>query len=81
MSVPAPCPVCSTVLSFPEMEWTPDPVRCPVCNSRFMIEGRRVAHLSFTDYYAFLGVAPDVPDDELRKVIRENSRTSSQPQS
>jgi hypothetical protein len=35
-----------------------------------MVEGRRIAHLSFTDYYALLGVMPETETSEIRRVIR-----------
>jgi hypothetical protein len=69
MPFPAECPICKTVLAFPEVSPS-DPVRCPSCNSRFIIDGRRVAHLSFTDYYAFLGLAPNADIAEIRKTVR-----------
>jgi hypothetical protein len=69
MAFPAECPVCKTVLSFPEYSGD-DPVRCPSCNSRFIIDGKNIAHLSFTDYYAYLDVAPDADAADIRKIIR-----------
>jgi curved DNA-binding protein CbpA len=45
-------------------------VRCPACDSRFKIEGRRVAHLIFTDYYKLLEVNPGASVSELGKAIR-----------
>jgi curved DNA-binding protein CbpA len=69
MSFPAKCPVCGTLLEFPDH--TPiDPVRCPACDSRFKIEGRHIAHLIFTDFYQLLGVNPGATRDELGKAIR-----------
>jgi hypothetical protein len=35
-----------------------------------MVEGRRVAHLSFTDYYRLLDLQPGAPDEEVRKSLR-----------
>jgi hypothetical protein len=69
MAFPGECPICKTVLSFPEMTGD-DPVRCPSCNTRFVVDGRNLVHLSFTDYYALLGVAPNTDVAEIRKLIR-----------
>ncbi len=69
MSYPAQCPVCRTLLEFPEPS-PYEPVRCPSCDTRFKLEGRQAAHLTFTDYYGMLGVSPDAPDVELGKAIR-----------
>ena len=69
MPFPSQCPVCRTVLEFPD--YTPsDPVRCPVCNTRYKIEGRMVAQLSFSDYYELLGTSPDADASEIKKSIR-----------
>lgn len=69
MSFPAKCPVCGTLLEFP-VPSPFDPVRCPSCDSRFKLEGRQVAHLTFTDYYKLLGVNPHAAESDLGKAIR-----------
>ncbi len=69
MPFPANCPVCKTLLAFPDVA-PANPIRCPVCNTRFMMEGRRVAHLAFSDYYSLLEVPPEAETEELRKAIR-----------
>ena len=69
MSFPAKCPVCGVLLEFPEPSPI-HPVRCPSCDSRFKLEGRRVAHLTYTDFYKLLGVNPGALETELVKAIR-----------
>jgi hypothetical protein len=69
MPFPAECPICKTVLGFPPAP-TSDPVKCPVCDSRFIIEGRKIAHLSYGDYYALLGIQPEADDAEIKKAVR-----------
>ena len=69
MSIPANCPICSTVLDFPEY-YSANPLRCPACNARFMVEGKRVAHLSFNDYYKLLEIDPRSSHEEVKKALR-----------
>jgi hypothetical protein len=69
MPYPAKCPKCATTLAFPDSA-PGNPVRCPVCDSRFLIQGNRLAHLSFTDYYMLLGVPSTAGDADVRKAIR-----------
>ncbi|MFH1676588.1 MAG: DnaJ domain-containing protein [bacterium] len=69
MPFPAECPICKTVLEFPDTRRS-DPVCCPVCDSRFILEGLKATKLAFTDYYKLLEVAPSAADDEIRKAIR-----------
>jgi len=69
MPYPSQCPTCKTVLGFPERT-PPDPVMCPVCNSRYKIEGRLIAHLSFTDFYGLLGISQYADQHEIKKAIR-----------
>lgn len=69
MAIPAECPICRVKLAFPEFT-NPDPVRCPECNSRFILEGRKVVHLSFVDYYELLDISPNSDASEIKKAIR-----------
>ena len=69
MPFPAECPICKTILEFPDTRKS-DPVCCPVCESRFIIEGLRATNLPFTDYYKLLEIAPTAEEDEIRKAIR-----------
>ena len=57
------------MLAFPEVSPT-DPIRCPVCNTRFMMEGKRLAHLSFRDYYSLLDIHPGADDKIVGKAVR-----------
>ncbi len=69
MSFPGNCPICKTLLAFPDVS-SGDPIRCPVCSSRFIQDGRKLAHLQFTDFYHLLGVKTDTSDDGIRKILR-----------
>ncbi len=69
MSFPSECPKCGTVLAFPDSA-PRDPIRCPVCNSRFMMEGRKLAVLDYTDYYRLLGIEQNATDEQIRKAVR-----------
>jgi len=69
MSFPSQCPVCKTILEFPDGSPGP-PVRCPVCNSRFKVDGRLLAHLSFMDFYDLLGVSPHADESEVKRAVR-----------
>jgi DNA-directed RNA polymerase subunit RPC12/RpoP len=69
MAFPAQCPRCRTLLAFPEQS-SGAPVRCPVCNSRYIIEGRRAVHLGFTDFYSILDIEPDSSEATIRRAVR-----------
>jgi len=69
MSFPSQCPICKTLLGFPEAP-AAGPLRCPVCNSRFSLSGRRLAHLAFTDFYKLLEIEPDASEEGIRKAVR-----------
>lgn len=69
MAYPAQCPNCRTLLAFPD-ESTGGPVRCPVCDSRYIIQGRRVVHLGFTDFYRILDIEPDAGEAAIRRAVR-----------
>jgi len=69
MPIPGNCPICRTLLAFPDTS-AGTPVRCPVCQSRFIQRGRELAHVSFVDYYQLIGVEPGSDMESIRKLVR-----------
>ncbi|HDS30795.1 MAG TPA: hypothetical protein ENN67_07100, partial [Firmicutes bacterium] len=69
MAFPAKCPVCGSLLGFPEIPPS-DPIRCPICSTRYIMEGQRLAHLNYRDFYSLLDIAPNSDEQTIRKAIR-----------
>ena len=69
MSFASQCPVCKTILEFPDHD-PPGPVMCPVCSTRYKIQGKMLAHLTFSDFYEILGISQYADQVEIKKAIR-----------